>query len=147
MKTFSKFTLGGPMALVLLLALAACKPRLRTEAAPMPIYHYTNALSSTYTLRPDSLVYDPIKPAESSSGFADGGDPAARALDPLLYQSLVETFETAIATPAEHVPTRVKGCGTITKEAGGSKQAYFLAMGSIQKEVLEAMLKATLSQP
>lgn len=143
----SKFTFCWPIALVLLLVLAACKPRLQTYVVPMPIYHYTNALSSTYTLLPDSLVYDPIKPAESSSGMADGGDPAARALDPALRQSLVAAFEDAIATPAQHVPTRVKGCGTIVKEVGANSQTYFLAMGSVQKEVLESLLKASLSQP
>lgn len=143
----SKFTLCGPIALVLLLAFAACKPRLQSLPTMMSTYRYINSLSSTYTLRPDSLVYDPIKPAQSSSGFADGGAPAARALDSRLYQNLAEAFETAIATPADHVPTRMMGCGTIIKESGSHTWSYYLAMGSIQKETVESMLKATLSQP
>jgi hypothetical protein len=135
------------ISLLFCLAALACTPRQSLQSPPMPTLHYINALGSTYTLQPDSLTYDPMKPERSSSGMADGGDPAARAITSGEYQSLKARFEAAIAAKDQHIKTRLKGCGTISVETDGKSAAYFLAMDSPLKSALEASLKTALRQP
>jgi hypothetical protein len=136
------------LGLVLLLAFAAaCKPRQPRPDPAMPTLSYTDALGSTYTLRPDSLTYDPIKPQFSSSGMADGGDPAACALTAADYQGLKASFDAAIAATDQHIQTRLKGCGSIRVMSGEQPQDYFIAMNAPVKAALEASLKSALHRP
>ena len=136
------------LGLVILLACAAaCKPRQPRPDPAMPILSYTDALGSTYTLQPDSLSYDPIKPQFSSSGMADGGDPAACALTSEAYQGIKEKFDAAIAAMDQHIQNRIKGCGSIVVGSGTDSKAYFIAMDSPHKAALEAALKSALHRP
>jgi hypothetical protein len=149
------------LALLACLGVLSCKPpqagqqaskplsknvTTTTEENIMPTYYYIDALSSVYTLQADSLVYDPIKPAQSSSGMADGGEPARLLLASSDAQRLRTAFEVAIGDKAAHIPDRIKGCGTITRELEGQGDSWFLDMNAASKGELESTLKALLAQ-
>ena len=145
MHPLHRFTLFIALGLLVLTSLLGCHPKPSTSPA-MTHYKYVDAMGNVYDLHPDRLIYDPVKPERSSSGMADGGDPAQATLTKVQYDELVSLFETAIADKSAHLQDRIKGCGSIYTERDGDKQGYFLRMDSAVKSALESRLKGILGK-
>lgn len=47
-----------------------------------PGFIYSDGCANVYTVYPDSIVYDPVRPEESSSGIYSGGEPYTAVITP-----------------------------------------------------------------
>lgn len=95
------------------------------------------------TAKPTPQIdYRPVKPAESSSGLYDGGQPAVRPLSATERQHLIGLLESAIANPADQISKRVMQSGLITIKRGDGEESYILKPGSPEQLAIEAYLRS-----
>jgi hypothetical protein len=92
-----------------------------------------------YVIEVDHLAYEPVTPAQSSSGMYSGGEPNRVALTGARHAAITALADRILADTASHLATRPKGCGTIVR---GDARVSFAS--PLQRE-LEAMLNAALS--
>ena len=90
------------------------------------------------------IQYQPVKPATSSSGTYDGGEPVTRAISQSRYAELLAAVQNAYAHTASHIPERVMMSGAVTLSSKGKEINFILKPGSPEQQQLEKLLKASL---
>lgn len=106
-------------------------------------YIYNDRAGNKYEIQSLSLVYTPIKPAESSSGTYDGGEAYTKVLTKLDFIKFVDVFERAIWSQSDHFSTKEIGCSTVRKYLEGEiiSQVYLKSKSSSCTEIFD-MLKS-----
>ena len=90
------------------------------------------------------IEYKPVKPAMSSSGTYDGGEPVTRAISESRYGELLAAVQKAYANPAAHIADRVMMSGAVILSSKGKEINFILKPGSPELQQLEQLLKASL---
>ncbi len=76
-----------------------------------------------------SVVYDPVTPAESSSGTYSGGTPRTTELGQEAVQRLWHLVERCEMAMEDRSPNRAKGTGLFTVTVGESSREFILVPG------------------
>ncbi len=109
-----------------------------------PRYEYADGSANRYIITPDTLEYDPVTPAESSTGTYSGGDPRAVSITAGQFEAIGQLFDKALGNKAVHIQDRVKTSGAISIVKGDSHTQVILAPGCAEKEAIESLLKKIL---
>jgi hypothetical protein len=99
-----------------------------------------------YSAGPAILFYDPVTPAQSSSGMYSGGQPAAVFLTQAERRALDAQFDRAVLARDAHAPTRAKGTLLLERSDSGAKASVLLKGGSKPAVELEAFLKKLMAE-
>lgn len=103
-------------------------------------YTYVDGNNNVYTLTPDSLVYDPITPNESSSGEYSGGEPKTVKITSEKFSKIEGIVLAILKDKKSHEKNRQMGFGTL--EVG--KKLIYINSSSVLKSDLENELKLCL---
>lgn len=109
-------------------------------------YVYADGSANRYIITRDTLEYDPVTPAESSTGTYSGGDPKTVAISSEQFESISQLFDKAVANKAVHIEDRIKTSGAISVVKGDTRTQVILAPGCAEKEAIESLLKKILSE-
>jgi hypothetical protein len=102
-------------------------------------FRYIDGNNNAYVIDTDRVVYEPISPAQSSSGTYSGGEPAAASLTRDQLAAITALIDHIIADTKNHLATRPKGCGTIVRDD------LRISFESPLRAELERALKAALN--
>lgn len=108
----------------------------------LPTYTYGDGSGNLYTITPALLIYDPVKPEESSTGMYNGGDPAEVPLSADTYEALRTLLDQAINNPEVHIEDRIKTSGMITRTTKGEVKKVILRPKSAELEAIEQVLRS-----
>lgn len=108
-------------------------------------YVYADGSANRYIVTSDSLQYDPVTPAESSTGTYSGGDPKSVSISAAQFEAISELFNKALANKAVHIEDRMKTSGAISVVKGETSTQVFLAPGCAEKDAIEGLLKQILN--
>lgn len=125
-----------PLILVVILSYSC----MTTETT----YHYADGSGNAYILSGNVLTYDPVTPAESSTGTYSGGEPKTVTLNPQHVQAVIDVLEKGIRKTADQIEDREKGTGEIIIISGKKQKRYILRMGSEALDEIEGLLKGLL---
>lgn len=103
-------------------------------------YSYIDGSNNEYIIQPDSIIYDPITPIESSSGEYNGGEPKRVKISTTQFEKIELIIKAILKDKANHQKTRQMGCGTLVS---GKKQFYIKSSSALKKD-LETELKLCL---
>lgn len=109
-------------------------------------YVYADGSANRYIITSDSLEYDPVTPAESSTGTYSGGEPKTVSISKQQFESIGQLFDKAVANKAVHIEDRMKTSGAISIVEGDNRIQVILAPGCSEKENIESLLKHILSK-
>src|SRR5262245_15146860 len=70
---------------------------------------YADGCGNRYLISPQRVEYTPVKPAESSTGMYDGGDPAIVSIGVDDHRELKERIDAAVQNRSAQMPDRIKG--------------------------------------
>ncbi len=104
-------------------------------------YEYHDGSANRYIIKNDTIEYIPIKPAQSSSGFYDGGDYVKKEISKSQFNQISSVLAEAIKNYACHIRTRVKMSGRILVLEGDNKNTYILNPNSEELPKIEKILK------
>ncbi|MBK8927441.1 MAG: hypothetical protein IPM74_16450 [Crocinitomicaceae bacterium] len=116
-----------------LLGMSAAKP-------DSPAYIYVDGNNNEFIIRTDSLIYNPVSPAESSSGEYSGGEPKSTPLSESEFDSISALVKSIIKDKKNQIDTRLMGCGTLVI----GKKSLFVDSNSSLKIELENYLRTKL---
>jgi hypothetical protein len=105
-------------------------------------YLYLDGSANEFTVAPDRLVYNPVRPEDSSTGMYSGGEPADVVVTPEQFAALEELIARLIGDTAHHIADRTKGSGLVI---AGDRRTL-VAMQSPHKAALEKALRALLPE-
>jgi hypothetical protein len=108
-------------------------------------YVYADGSANRYIITADSLAYDPVTPAESSTGTYSGGDPKIVSISASQFAAITQLFDEAVANKTVHIEDRIKTSGAISIVKGDVRTQIILAPGSSEKEAIESLLKQILA--
>jgi hypothetical protein len=103
------------------------------------VLRYIDGNNNAYVIEADRLSYEPVTPAQSSSGTYSGGEPKRAAITSDQHASITALIDRIVTDGANHLATRPMGCGTIVR---GDTRVCF---DSPAKAELERLLHAALS--
>jgi hypothetical protein len=112
---------------------------MTTPARPTPwAIEYADGAANLYrfarrsTDEPVAFVYDPVKPAQSSTGFYDGGEPVDTSIpaDDPRVEELWGAAERLAADGALHVEDRMKGTGAFALTTDGRTREFIVRQGA-----------------
>lgn len=127
--------------LVLATSVMSCKSTatvIQGKNNTMISFEYLDGSANRYRITPDSIVYDPVTPQESSSGLYSGGEPYHAAITTEAFARLQALFEKAITVTADQTTERSKGTGVLVLS---DKRRFIFKMGSGTKSELEAAIR------
>jgi hypothetical protein len=91
---------------------------------------YADGSANSYKIWSDAdgaaFEYDPITPAESSTGMYSGGDPRAGRVDATTLASIWQQVRDLEANTAEHSPDRNKGTGSFSITEPSGQRAFIV---------------------
>ncbi|MBK7130209.1 MAG: hypothetical protein IPH66_12725 [Crocinitomicaceae bacterium] len=116
-----------------LLGMSAAKP-------DSPAYIYVDGNNNEFIIRTDSLIYNPIKPSESSSGEYSGGEPKSTSINEPEFDFISTLIKSIIKDKKNQLDTRLMGCGTLVI----GKKSLFVDSNSSLKIELENYLRTML---
>lgn len=109
---------------------------------PSVHYEYADGNANRYVIADEAVHYIPVTPAQSSTGFYSGGEPALVTITPAQFQSLQKLLEEAIADSTCHSAERPKGTGMILKiNPDGMTTRVILQTGTPSIRRIESSLK------
>ncbi|QOI98095.1 MAG: hypothetical protein HRU69_11630 [Flammeovirgaceae bacterium] len=108
------------------------------------IYQYADGSGNRYTLRGNTLTYDPVTPTESSTGTYSGGEPKSVTLTAQQVKLIIRVLEEATKKTSDHIENREKGTGLITIITGNKQQHCIVRRGSNTIAEIESLLKQHL---
>ena len=117
------------------------------------IYTFSDGNNNNYTLTQTAsggtLNYDPVTPAESSSGVYSGGEPALKEITQEQYTTITEAIENAVTNTSDHMENRVKKSGQITiqrntNDPNSQKEVYIIAPSTDSKKAIKGALHKVL---
>jgi len=111
------------------------------------VYHYSDGNANEYILTTSELKYIPVKPANSSSGMYDGGDPESAAITKNQYKKIQTLFDKALDNPGIQIQNRVMMSAKITMLNSDSKKTCIIKPGSEEIGLIEKNLKKILDTP
>jgi len=109
-------------------------------------YEYADGSANRYIIMPDRLEYDPVTPAESSTGTYSGGDPKSVSISAEQFEAIGQLFSKALDNKAVHIKDRIKTSGAISMVKGDIHTQVILAPKCVEKEAIESLLKKILSE-
>lgn len=109
----------------------------------MTTYEYADGNGNIFVISAAALVYQPVKPAESSSGFYSGGKPQTVPLTKDQFQVIVRVMDNAIKNKEVHDANRVVMSGAITVISDERKQVI-LKPGTQELAEIDSLLKGLL---
>ncbi len=109
-------------------------------------YVYADGSANRYIITSDTLKYDPVTPAESSTGSYSGGDPKTVSISAAQFESISQLFDKAVANKAVHIEDRMKTSGAISIVKGDNRTQIILAPGCAEKEAIESLLRKILTE-
>ena len=107
-------------------------------------YQYSDGSGNTYKMGysgENSFEYIPVKPAYSSSGEYDGGNPVSKNIPAIEMNKIVEALNTAIKNPSVHIQNRIKGSGMIVRKQNDVELVIIIKSDSAEKDLIETILK------
>jgi hypothetical protein len=91
---------------------------------------YADGSANRYRIWSDgdgaSFEYDPVTPAESSTGMYSGGDPRAGKVDATTLASIWQQVRDLEANTAQHTAERGKGTGAFTITDPSGERAFIV---------------------
>lgn len=108
-------------------------------------YKYADGSANVYILTPTSLEYDPVTPAESSTGTYSGGEPKTMTITSEQYKSIQVLLEKAVQNTAIHSNDRMKTSGAISVIEGSKERKYIIEPGCAEQKAIETLLKEVIS--
>jgi hypothetical protein len=90
------------------------------------------------------IVYQPLKPAESSTGLYDGGEPVDRQITEAAYFEILKAVTAAYENKAAQIEDRIKTSGAVSIITQDKEISFILKPGSTELLTLEQLLKASL---
>jgi hypothetical protein len=90
---------------------------------------YSDGSGNTFHLKEGVLTYDPVTPAESSSGIYSGGDPWSTTLVPEKFSTLSLKLNEAIGKKSIHLKTRTMGSGLLILTSATGKSSKWILNG------------------
>ena len=109
-------------------------------------YIYADGSANRYIITSSTLEYDPVTPAESSTGTYSGGDPKTVPISAEEFASISQLFDKAVANKAVHIQDRMKMSGSISIVKGNNHTQVILAPACAEKEAIESLLKQILAK-
>ncbi|HZY80016.1 MAG TPA: hypothetical protein VFE50_10865 [Cyclobacteriaceae bacterium] len=109
-------------------------------------YEYADGSANRYIVTADALEYDPVTPAESSTGTYSGGDPKVVAISTKQFETIGQLFNNALNNKAVHIQDRMKTSGAVSITNGDKYTQAILAPGCAEKDAIESLLKKILSE-
>lgn len=106
---------------------------------------YIDGNGNEYAIGATSLVYTPVKPHESSTGFYSGGQPKQVKLTAAQQHQLIHLLEVACNKSESHITNRTKGSGLIQLFTITQKTSVILTPGCAEQKYIEAELKQYLA--
>jgi hypothetical protein len=107
-------------------------------------YEYADGSANRYIITTSKLEYDPVTPAESSTGTYSGGDPKIVTISAAQFEEIGQLFDKALRNEAVHIQDRMKTSGEILVIKGDAQTRVVLAPGCAEKEEIESLLKKSL---
>lgn len=109
-------------------------------------YEYADGSANLYRITSDSVQYIPVTPAESSTGFYSGGEPAKVSITAEQFQVLKQQLDDAIADTSLHTPDRAKRTALIVRNGSQDTTRVILRQGSSPIDSIETYLKELLQR-
>jgi hypothetical protein len=109
-----------------------------------PVYYYADGSGNVYMLNGNVLTYDPVTPAESSTGTYSGGEPKMVTLTSEQVHAVIHVLERGMGKTIDQIANREKGTGEITIRYGKEQRRCILRMGSDAITEIETLLKKYL---
>lgn len=107
-------------------------------------YEYADGSANRYIITLETLEYVPVKPAESSTGFYSGGEPATVKITKEQFQSLQQQFDNAIKKTEWRTEHRAKGTAVIVRITQADTTHIIIQQGVPAKASIESELKHIL---
>lgn len=109
--------------------------------ADVPKYIYVDGNNNEYIVRTDSLHYEPVQPANSSSGEYSGGEKKSVGISSDQFTRIESQIKQIIKDKSNQIDNRLMGCGTLVI----GKKSLFIDAKSELKMELEKILKEILN--
>lgn len=104
---------------------------------------YSDGSGNSFHLKEGVLTYDPVTPAESSSGTYSGGETWTSIVAPEKFSTLSLKLNEAIGKKSIHLKTRTMGSGLlILTSAAGKSSKWILDGGDPLIAEIEALFRS-----
>ena len=134
------------MGFVLFLGCETNKPAQKNMNHSI-VYHYSDGSGNAYSIKPNSIDYDPVSPKQSSSGFYSGGEPVKnKTITPEQYAMVQSLIKEALSNSSVHMKHRVKMSGWIQFKVAGKMKSCILKPGAEEQKKIESLLKKLKSK-
>lgn len=88
---------------------------------------YNDGNANSYIIEPNSFVYDPITPMESSSGVYSGGDPKDFSIDQEKFNAIFIKAEELSKKESIMIDSRQKGTGFLKLTFEKSEKSFYIS--------------------
>ena len=102
---------------------------------------YTDQNNNTYTITETSVEYDPITPAESSSGMYSGGEPWKKKIDNEVFYVIETWFNDINKDKTQHLKKRIKPSIVLSVKKGKKKEKVLIAKPNKEFDEYMKLLK------
>ena len=102
---------------------------------------YTDQNNNTYTITETSVEYDPITPAESSSGMYSGGEPWKKKIDNEVFYVIETWFNDINKDKTQHLKKRIKPSIVLSVKKGKKKEKVVIAKPNKEFDEYMKLLK------
>lgn len=110
------------------------------QVIDMDRFDYLDGNGNKYSITPESIIYDPITPAESSTGIYSGGEPYNISISLVEFEILQETAMNCINKKEGIIENRIKGSGMLVVEPGN--KIFIFDSQSTQKTEMENTIQS-----
>lgn len=139
---------GIVLPVFILFIITGCQDVKEDEMMSSVVYSYADGSGNHYVFEGGeryTFEYDPVKPAESSSGYYDGGDYVKKEISQAEYERIAAIFSRAFAEKESHIENRVMLSGLFIIKEGSEVRRCIHAPDSALKAEFEELLKGLRS--
>jgi len=105
-------------------------------------YVYADGWGNLFTIKRESIKYDPVNVILNSSGESSGEEPVDKPIGKEDFQKIKKLINAAMADNSAHISSRVKMSGVISAfSITAPREKVILAPSSQSKKELEEALK------
>jgi hypothetical protein len=112
-----------------------------------PVYKYFDGSGNAYTIKQDTLTYDPVPKDKSSSIGYYGGEPAEAKISPGEFNSLESLLNHALRLTEIHIENRVMLSGVIVHYSETASTEVILRPGCREIFNIETALNNLIRKP
>ncbi len=127
------------MRIIIIVALIAL--RITSSNAQNTVMVYTDQSNNSYTITETSVEYDPITPAESSSGTYSGGEPWKKKIDNEVFYVIETWFSDIKKDKTQHLKKRIKPSIVLSVKKGKKKEKVLIAKPNKEFDEYMKLLK------